>query len=91
MEITFTAKLSKNQMLELAQMVAVINHSGNIEKKQDLEAIKNYTCNDVAFLTKLSKKTIQRHCEKGIIEAVKTGKSWIITTQSLNKYIGKNE
>ncbi|QRE03545.1 helix-turn-helix domain-containing protein [Flavobacterium psychrophilum] len=89
MEITFTAKLSKEQMLELAQQVAEINHSNNQEKIATYEATKNYTCKQVAFLTNLSKATVQRHCEKGIIEASKTGKSWIITTQSLNKYIGK--
>lgn len=87
MELTFS--LSTEQITELAKQVAEINNSA--KKPVFIEKSENYTCKEVAAMTKLSKATIQRHCDSGIIEAAKPGKSWIITSQSLNKYLGKNE
>jgi len=46
-----------------------------------------YTIREVSRITNKSYYTILRHLDKGLLIGKKTGKSWIITQDNLNKYI----
>ena len=66
---------------------AVIEKNKVKETVQKLENI-NYTVKDVAKFVKKNKITIRSHIKLGLLEANKIGNTWIITKESLNKYIG---
>jgi len=50
-----------------------------------------YTVPETAKMLKLSELTIRRYCEANKIEAFKIGRSWRITEESLNKFLGHDE
>jgi len=89
MKIEITANLSPKAIKKIAKECAKILEGNTIEIAQ-IKTPKTYSTKQVAAITHKSKATIQRHCEKGILEANKPGKSWIITDENLKNYISKN-
>jgi excisionase family DNA binding protein len=84
-------KLCNESLIELAQMVAEINSNAkNNKERRVISQEKTYTVLDVASLTKRTKITIRNHINAGLLTANKIGKSFLITQESLDEYIGKN-
>ncbi|WP_395073827.1 helix-turn-helix domain-containing protein [Flavobacterium sp.] len=74
-------ELSDNVSLNITQKLEEL-----ISKKQLMSNLQTLTVEDVAKLLNKDKTTILRYIKKGLIEATKKGKDWIITQQSLIKY-----
>lgn len=49
-----------------------------------------YNVDQVARFTSQSTQTIRRHIKDGLLEAVKIGKTWLISVENYNNYISKN-
>ncbi|MNR36495.1 hypothetical protein D3C85_1544170 [compost metagenome] len=91
MEIKVT--LSKQSIKELAKEVAVINSSGDTQKRQLLMPTSEelqYTVGEVAEMSKQSEGTITRHLRDGLLIGSKVGKSWKITQNNYLKYINND-
>lgn len=57
------------------------------ELKSEAGMPETYTVTEVADITKVHKNTILNHIRDGLLDATKQGKSYIITKQSLTKYL----
>ena len=88
MKIEIVATLSEENIKDIALECAKIMGLEGVDPK--MLNIKTYTTKEVAGMLNKSQATIQRHCEKGLLEATKPSKSWIITLENLNTYI-KNQ
>ena len=63
-----------------------------VSKEQDIKNNATYTVKEAAkVLNGLSPSTISNYCKRGIIKAVKLGKSWAIPQESINHYIKSHE
>ena len=84
MKIEITANLPPETIKQIAEQCARIM----VQDHQVVsgEEPNNYTTKEVAYLLNKSTATIQRHCDQGIMEATKRGKSWIITKENLKTY-----
>jgi len=49
--------------------------------------LKVYTSEEAAKILKISKTTIQRYCNNGLIKAVKKGNTWVIKENEIKKYL----
>lgn len=84
-------QLTPESMDQLAVKVADILESRK-KPESSKEITEAFPAKEVAKLTGKDVQTIRKHASLGLIQGVKTGKSWIFTTEAINKYIGnKNE
>lgn len=63
------------------------NKSEAKEVKKD-EVQRVYTVHQVAFKINKKAATVRRHISEGILNATKIGKSWIVTREDLQTYLG---
>lgn len=85
MELIVT--ISTESINEIALKVAKINAKAKEEKvKVNRISETFFTIKEVSEMLKLEPQTIRVHIRKGILTAHKTGKSWIISQENLNKY-----
>ena len=89
MELVF----SKEDLFVIAQQVAEIlkeDQKANAPAELD-KYTHTYSAKEVAKIVNKTPQIIRKHLTLGLLEGTKTAKDWIITQESLNKYIGKNE
>lgn len=59
-----------------------------INKENDINSeIKVYTSEEASKILKMSKTTIQRYCNNGLIKASKKGNTWFIKESEIKKYL----
>ena len=60
--------------------------SGRVAKHGD----ENYTVSEIALKVKKANSTITRHCQRGILQGNKVGKSWLISKEHYDNYINNH-
>lgn len=70
--------VSKNVVVKLEEMLS---------KKENISEMQTLTIRDVAKILNKDETTILRYIKRKILKASKPGKEWIITQESLTKYI----
>jgi hypothetical protein len=78
--------------MELAKQVAMVLQPKLIEEQTRTNSYEHtYSVKEIAKITNSTSQTVISHITKGRLQAKKAGKFWIITQNSLDKYIGKDE
>lgn len=83
-------ELNNDAIDKIAKRVIQISE-GTKDVSKPVLVQKVFSVNEVAkIIPSLSPDTIRRYCKNGILEASKTGKSYLIPQESLDKYLTKN-
>ena len=89
--IKIEVELNSGQLELIAQRAAMIIQEKPKETKELNKTIKAFTVKEAASFISISPRTVREHCKNGIITASKSGKSYLITQESLNKYLTKHD
>jgi excisionase family DNA binding protein len=82
-------ELSEEQMNTIAERAANICEERSSTKTEEKQ--KFFTVKQVADLTHSTPWTIRNHIKLGVMEASKTGKSWLITQEQIDNYTNQNK
>ena len=87
-----TVSLSRESIEKIAQKVASINAQAKEAKIKEVRKTTTFfTVVEVAEMLKKEPQTIRDHIRKKILVAHKTGKSWTVSQENLNKYTNNEQ
>ncbi len=87
------AVISAETLEKIAQRASEINADKNVKQKvSDAVSVTKqwYTVLEMEELTGIKEASITRHIRAGLIEATRPGKSYLISIDSINEYLNRN-
>lgn len=85
--IKFEVELTTDHIARIAKQVAKINGKEKLDTLKEEIIKEHFTLKEVAKKIAVSEQTLKRHIKAGILKSNKPGKSHLITTENLNKYL----
>jgi excisionase family DNA binding protein len=88
--ITIIATISAETMEIIAQRASAINNEKLKLKIVEEDKKLFFTVLETSTMLGISEKTLTRHIRKGLLEANKPGKNYVISKENINKYLNPN-
>jgi excisionase family DNA binding protein len=90
--ITIIATLSAETIEIIAQRASAINNEKLKSKPKEKDKKLFFTVIETSEMIGVSEQTLTRHIRRGLLQANKPGKNYLISMENINKYLYlKNE